>query len=439
MDAALAGEDGGGLVAAAPPVRHRRGGGARPACAWAAVAAARAGSSRSLFLLAPPELTDPGWLDPLIGLDCPFRLAIHLEGLDRKAERRRLKRRRRSLNVITLGTAQAGGVADVDMESAQAEARQQALETLDPARAILRMGLYLTVFADDPERLADYTERALSLLTTRLGAEPGRGIGHQLPLWQATLPLGLDPAGRRYRVRSETVGNAFPFLTHNPGMPAGFPLGFTAVGHELVLFDPAEPSPAQQPDEHRGPQRVRARLSWPRQLALMTLLAGGRVTVIDRAGHYEGLLAVAGGSAARLGSPTPPALNLWDHEGEVTAEKIGFVVDAHEIMLARQAGDRLDPAGPRPAGARHPLRLRGARWRGSAHGAGVGGLVGGGSRAGRRRGAPGVAARAWLPSWSPMSIRVAMPRWWIARPPWTWRHRCWSSIWTASPPPCTPW
>ena len=106
--------------------------------------------SRSLFLLAPPELTDPGWLDPMIGLDCPFRLAIHLEGLDRKAERRRLKRRRRSLNVITLGAAQTGGVADVDMESAQAEARQQALETLDPAHAILRMGCYLTVFAESP-------------------------------------------------------------------------------------------------------------------------------------------------------------------------------------------------------------------------------------------------------------------------------------------------
>src|SRR5579872_4391464 len=75
----------------------------------------------------------------------------------------------------------------------------------------------------------------------------------------------------------------------------------------------------------------------------MAVLQGGRVTVIDRAGHYEQLLSVVGGSAARLGSPTPPALNLWDHEGEVTADKIGFVVDAHEIMLARTTGDRLDP------------------------------------------------------------------------------------------------
>ena len=298
--------------------------------------------ARSLFLLAPPELTDPGWLDPLIGLDCPFRLSLHLEGLDRKAERQRLKRRRRSLNVLTSGAIQSGGTADVDMESAQAEARQQALETLDPASAILRMGLYLTVFAHDQERLAEYTERAFSLLTSRLGAEAGRGIGHQLPLWQAALPLGIDAAERRYRVRSETVGNAFPFLTHNPGMPSGFPLGFTSVGHELVLFDPADPSLPNSLMNIVG-RSGSGKTFLAQKLAMQTVLAGGRATVIDRAGHYEQLLAVAGGSLARLGAPNPPALNLWDHEGAAASDKIGFVVDAHEIMLARQPGDRLDP------------------------------------------------------------------------------------------------
>ena len=298
--------------------------------------------ARTLFLLAPPELTDPGWLDAVIGLDCPFRLAIHLEGLDRKRERTRLKRRRRSLNVLTLGAEQAGGTADVDMESAQAEARQQALETLDPARTILRMGLYLTVFADEPEQLADHTERALSVLTAKLGAEVGRGIGHQLPLWQATLPLGLDPANRRYRVRSETVGNAFPFLTHNPGTPSGFPLGFTATGHELVLFDPADPSLPNGLMNIVG-RSGSGKTFLAQKLALLAFLAGGRATIVDRAGHYEHLLAVAAGAVARLGAADPPAINLWDHEGDLTNDKVGFVVDAHEIMLARQAGDRLDP------------------------------------------------------------------------------------------------
>ena len=60
---------------------------------------------------------------------------------------------------------QAGGLADVDMESAQAEARQQALETLDPACTILRLGLYLTVFAADPAAAGGlHRARLLALL-----------------------------------------------------------------------------------------------------------------------------------------------------------------------------------------------------------------------------------------------------------------------------------
>jgi hypothetical protein len=62
--------------------------------------------------------------------------------------------------------------------------------------------------------------------------------------------------------------------------------------------------------------------------------------VVDKAGHYETLLAACGGTAVRLGSDDPPAINLWD--GQPTAEKIAFVVNAHEVLLAQEPGQRLD-------------------------------------------------------------------------------------------------
>lgn len=296
--------------------------------------------ARSLFLLEPAEFTDPGWLDPLVGIGCPIRLALHVEGLDRKAERARLKRRRRSLNVLTLSATQAGGVGDIDVESAQAEARQQALETQDPARKILRWGLYVTVFAESPERLAVHTERVLTVLRTQMIAEVGRGIGHQLPLWQATLPLGLDPAGRRYRVRSETVGNCFPFLSHNPGMAGGMPIAFTATNHELVLLDPEDASLNNLLMNFVG-KTGSGKTMAAQQMAWRVLQLGGRVMVVDKAGHYETLLAVVGGTAVRLGAAEQPAINLWD--GPPIPSKITFVVNAHEVLLATNPGDRLDP------------------------------------------------------------------------------------------------
>jgi len=171
----------------------------------------------------------------------------------------------------------------------------------------------------------------------------GRGTGHQLPLWQATLPLGRDATGRCYRMRAETIGNAFPFLIHSPGTARGYPLGFTAVGHELVLLDPADPSLPNSLMNIVG-RSSSGKTFLAQKFALWTLLQGGRATIIDRAGHYETLLALVGGVCARLGAAHPPALNLWDRGGASTtmeAAKVGFVLDAHEILLAQDPRDRL--------------------------------------------------------------------------------------------------
>ena len=51
--------------------------------------------ARSFYVLAPPEETDPGWLEALVSFNGPIHMALHIEGLDQHRERKRLKRRRR--------------------------------------------------------------------------------------------------------------------------------------------------------------------------------------------------------------------------------------------------------------------------------------------------------------------------------------------------------
>jgi type IV secretory pathway VirB4 component len=218
---------------------------------------------------------------------------------------------------------------------------QQARELLDPRAGIARLGLYLTIVAPDAAHLATYTDRAISTLTTHMSAEAGRGIGLQLPLWQSTLPLGVDAAGRRYRLRSETIGNAFPFLSHNPGSKHGYPLGFTRTGHQLVLFDPADPGHRNSLVTTFG-STGSGKTFMTLKMVLFTLLTGGRVTIVDRSAHYEPLRAVAGGVEVRFAGPQPPALNMWERSGAELATKINFVADAHEILLVNP-GEQLSP------------------------------------------------------------------------------------------------
>jgi len=44
---------------------------------------------RTLYLVAPPPTTTPGWLRPLVATECPATLVLHVQGLKRSWERRR--------------------------------------------------------------------------------------------------------------------------------------------------------------------------------------------------------------------------------------------------------------------------------------------------------------------------------------------------------------
>jgi len=74
------------------------------------------------------------------------------------------------------------------------------------------------------------------------------------------------------------------------------------------------------------------------------LQTGGRVTVIDSTDHYDTTRRVVGGVRARLGPRSPVALNIWDRTGldpldeDLMEEKVAFVCDAHEVLLAAIPG-----------------------------------------------------------------------------------------------------
>ncbi|HVA88887.1 MAG TPA: hypothetical protein VNL71_03510, partial [Chloroflexota bacterium] len=120
-----------------------------------------------------------------------------------------------------------------------------------------------------------------------------------------------------------------------------FPLGYTAVNHELVFLDPFDPSLPNALMNVVGSSGS-GKTYLAQKLALQMLLRQGRVTVIDRSpGHYRGLIDVTGGCEVNLAAIEPPTINLWDHQGPLTRMKLAFVADAQEILLADRPGQTL--------------------------------------------------------------------------------------------------
>jgi len=285
---------------------------------------ARGRYAATLALLEPDEATRPGYLVPLIeALACRYTLTIHLRGLDRLKEKKRFKRRR-----------------NVEGEDEEGNAGAGVSITRSRRRGVVQWGVYLRIEADTPDELRRHVAQAREIIAVDLNAELGRGVGHQTPLYLATLPLGHDTANRRWRIDTTTVGNCFPWVRFNPGTVGGFPIAF--AGNQLVRLDPGD-------REHRNSIANVYGLTGSGKTVLglkllkWALYMGARGTVLERTGdpekgipsHYAGLCAVAGGDMVYLGGERTAALNMWDGSAAV-------IVGAHEILLGRP-GEPYDP------------------------------------------------------------------------------------------------
>ena len=400
----------------------------------------RSGSiwTRSLYIIEPPDLTSPGWLDDLVSLDATVRLSWHLRGRDRDRERARQLRRRKTFAGLARGQLQRG-LADLDTEGAGDEATVLAEDLLQAAIGIVSSTLIVTLQARDRASLDKMTSQAQRIIRTRLAAPLGRGRGHQRALWRASLPFGVDVSGRACRWHTTSIGNGLPFLAHSPGMPRGYPLGFTSRGGELVTIDLSDPSLPNWVITVLGRQGS-GKTFLTQLLALLTLYQAGRVTVIDRAGHYRTLIDLQGGAYIAVGKEAQPrTFNLWDiRPGEDMRAKIEMVLAAHEIMLTRP-GEALDPRAEAALerAIRHVYTQHQAR-----QAAGdddcprfplerdlVAYLAEASTGSGPDRGRAGPAAddarHAACPTWERDATRI----WWIVPPRWTWRQSCCVSTW----------
>ncbi len=295
--------------------------------------------ARSIYMVAPPSATDPGWLDPLIGLNTPCAIALHLTGLDQGKERKRLKTRGRFIDDVSQDAKRGGKRLDVDAEGAADEAADQARTMRQGRLAFGRVGVYITIYAPTRTVLEQRTAHLLHVLDD-MGCKPGYGLCHQLPLYRSTRLGARDEAHSSYRWDSVTWAHALPMTRHSPGTVQGYPLGFTAEGRELVRLDLADPALRNRLLDILG-QAGRGKSVLAQKLATYFLLTGGHVTIVDNAGGYGPLCALANGATIALGGPRTAALNMWDGPRATPQEyasKVEFVAACHEMLLTRSSG-----------------------------------------------------------------------------------------------------
>jgi energy-coupling factor transporter ATP-binding protein EcfA2 len=295
-----------------------------------------------IYAASTAESTYFGWL-MLTMLSCrePYALSVHIQALDRRAERSKVKRRYRRTFVLNREAEMRGQLPDFDRYFAEQEHRQILADMSGHERAgLFKVSIYQAIRVAGPEpdtgRLREAIEHASEQISSACDCSVDRGRFQQLELWQSTLPLGRDVARRARRYGTVNVGDSTPLLGVAVGSPDGVPFAYTDPGRTLEKFNPYDRVHPNHLCLVTG--RSGAGKTMLCNVLLARLIAhGARAFVIDRAGHYRVLTQMLDGAQhLDIGSDDSEfSLNPWDvaDPAAVGREKVAFLIALHETMI----------------------------------------------------------------------------------------------------------
>jgi len=240
-----------------------------------------------------------GWLEPLLTHPDRLDVALHVEPTPAAIAADRLRRQLARLESGRRLDQSKGRLADPEVETAAEDAADLASRLARGEEKLFRVGLYLTVYASDPEDLEAASARVRALCQSLLlDAQPLSF--RALQGWVTTLPVGMDLIRLRRSFDTSALAASFPFASGELGQDSGVLYGVAAKGSGLVLWD-------RFALDNRNAvilARSGAGKSYLAKLeALRSLYTGVEVSVIDPEDEYARLAGAVGGAYVHLGIP----------------------------------------------------------------------------------------------------------------------------------------
>jgi hypothetical protein len=317
-----------------------------------------------------PSEAYPGWLDPLLSWPGRLDLSLHLAPVDPVSAAGMLRRRLARLEATRRHDEQHERLPDPAVAAAAEDAAELAARVARGQGRLMRVGLYLAVYAPDLDALADDVA-AVRALASALLLDVRPATWRQWAGWRSCVPAGVDELDIGRVMDTTAVSSLFPFSS--PDLPAPAPehhdatgqaaardldvasaappdgpmLGLTATG--LLAYDRFDPAR----DNHNATilGQSGAGKSYLIKLEILRqLYRGVHALVIDPEDEYTAMTTAVGGTVLRLGAPgvrlnpldlpTPDRHGARDGDdrepagaGDALATRAAFLATAAGLMI----------------------------------------------------------------------------------------------------------
>lgn len=264
--------------------------------------------ARSYFIFSYPRYLTAGWFSPIINMDIPMDISFFVHPIDAGLILKQLRKRVTEIQAELMEREAKGLVRDPSLETAYRDIEELRDRLQTAQERMFRLGLYLTVYADQEQEL-DSIETALrSMLESKLiYIKPS--LYQQKEGFISSSPYGLDQLSVNVPMNTGPLSSIFPFVSFDLSSNEGILYGINQHNNSLVLFDRFS-----MPNANMVvfAQSGSGKSYFVKVEVLRSLMLGTDVIVVDPENEYELLSEAVGGSYFKMSLGSPHHINPFD-------------------------------------------------------------------------------------------------------------------------------
>lgn len=284
---------------------------------------------KTFFVFTYPRYLATGWFSPIINMPELLDISIFINPIETPLALKNLRKKAAQIQAQINEGEEKGMVRNPVLETAL-----QDIETLRDSlqqaqENMFSVGAYITIYADDPKKLADVETAIQTLLESRL-IYTKTAIFQELEGFTSSLPLGLDRLGITTPLNSSPVSSFFPFVSVNMTSDQGIMYGINRHNNSLIIFDrfSLENSNMVIFAKSGSGKSYTTKLE-----ALRLLMTGVDVLIIDPENEYERLAEAVGGSFFKISLTSENHINPFDVPTIPEGEDPADVLRSHIVTL----------------------------------------------------------------------------------------------------------
>ncbi len=264
--------------------------------------------ARTFFLFSYPRYITTGWFSPVVNLDTPMNIGIHIHPIETGLVLKKLRRKVTEITAEIIERQGKGLIRDPVLEIAYRDLEELRDKLQTAQERMFRLGIYLTVFGEKMQKLRDIETALRSMLESRLiYVKPA--LYQQREGFNSTAPYGLDQLQVHTPMNTGPLSSIFPFVSFDLSSNEGILYGVNRHNNSLILFDRFS---LENANEVLFGKTGSGKSYSVKLEIIRSLMLGVDVMVLDPENEYKYLADAVGGSFFNISLASPNHINPFD-------------------------------------------------------------------------------------------------------------------------------